>query len=196
MLIKRKEQIEDMKALYGDEYMDYNLVFCHPTGRPLEGQVIRNGLNKLIKEHDLPPVVFHSFRHASITYKLKWNGGDMKSVQGDSGHAQMDMIADVYSHIIDEDRRFNAQKFEEQFYKTKGLRTEEGTVVPTPKFEHIEEKTKTEAYGEKIEKPPEPEKETEPEQAQKQADDGLNVLTKLLSNPETAALLKALAKNI
>ena len=61
---------------------------------------------------------------------------------------------------------------------------------------YIEEKTKTEAYGEKIEKPPEPEKETEPEQAQKQADDGLNVLTKLLSNPETAALLKALAKNI
>ena len=32
------------------------------------------------------------------------------------------MVADVYSHIIDEDRRFNAQKFEEQFYNTKGLR--------------------------------------------------------------------------
>ena len=196
MLLERKKQIDEMKELFGDEYLDYDLVFCHSSGRPMEGQVINRALKKLIQDNDLPDVVFHSFRHASITYKLKWNGGDMKSVQGDSGHAQMDMIADVYSHIIDEDRRFNAQKFEEQFYKTKGLRTEEGTVVPTPKFEHIEEKTKTEAYGEKIEKPPEPEKETEPEQAQKQADDGLNVLTKLLSNPETAALLKALAKNI
>ena len=48
--------------------------------------------------------VFHSLRHSSITYKLKLNGGDMKSVQGDSGHAQVKMVADVYSHIIDEDR--------------------------------------------------------------------------------------------
>lgn len=40
----------------------------------------------------------------------------MKSVQGDSGHAQVKMVADVYSHIIDEDRRLNAQRFEEAFY--------------------------------------------------------------------------------
>ncbi len=51
--------------------------------------------------------------------KLKLNGGDMKSVQGDSGHAQVKMVADVYSHIIDDDRRLNAQRFEEQFYQTK-----------------------------------------------------------------------------
>ena len=40
----------------------------------------------------------------------------MKSVQGDSGHAQAKMLADVYSHIIDEDRMMNAQRFEETFY--------------------------------------------------------------------------------
>ena len=57
---------------------------------------------------ELSKVVFHSLRHSSITYKLKLNGGDMKSVQGDSGHAQVKMVADVYSHIIDEDRRLNA----------------------------------------------------------------------------------------
>ncbi len=55
-------------------------------------------------------------RHSSITYKLKLNGGDMKSVQGDSGHAQMRMIEDVYSHILDEDRATNAQRFEAEFY--------------------------------------------------------------------------------
>ena len=50
---------------------------------------------------------------------LKLTGGDLKSVQGDSGHAQVKMVADVYSHIIDDDRRLNAQRFEEQFYQTK-----------------------------------------------------------------------------
>ena len=37
MLIERKQQIDDMKVLYGDEYKDYNLVFCHASGRPMEG---------------------------------------------------------------------------------------------------------------------------------------------------------------
>lgn len=85
----------------------------------MEGQVINRTLNKLIQEHDLPKIVFHSLRHFSITYKLKLNGGDMKSVQGDSVHAQAKMMADVYSHIIDDDRRMNAQRFEETFYSTK-----------------------------------------------------------------------------
>ena len=73
----------------------------------------------LSKENGLPHVVFHSLRHSSITYKLKLNGGDMKSVQGDSGHAQVKMVADVYSHIIDEDRCINAQRLEEAFYSSK-----------------------------------------------------------------------------
>ena len=79
--------------------------------------VLRFGVS--IKENDLPPVVFHSLRHSSITYKLKLNGGDIKSVQGDSGHAQVKMVTDVYSHILDEDRRLNAQRFEETFYQQK-----------------------------------------------------------------------------
>ena len=41
----------------------------------------------------------------------------MKAVQGDTGHAQLKMVTDVYSHIIDEDRRNNATLFEKAFYK-------------------------------------------------------------------------------
>ena len=43
--------------------------------------------------------------------KQKWETYHMKAVQGDSGHAQMKMVADVYSHIIDEDRCINKQAF-------------------------------------------------------------------------------------
>ena len=64
-------------------------------------------------------VVFHSFRHASITYKLKLNGGDIKAVQGDSGHSQVKMVTDVYSHILDDDRKNNAQLFQKAFYDKK-----------------------------------------------------------------------------
>lgn len=191
MLLERKKQIDEMKELFGDEYLDYDLVFCHSSGRPMEGQVINRALKKLIQDNDLPDVLFHSFRHASITYKLKWNGGDMKSVQGDSGHARMDMVADVYSHIIDEDRRYNAQKFEEQFYNAKGLKNaEEGKTAPMPKFETSVELLDPMA---EVQKGSEVEEE---KPAENSADENAALLAKLLSNPDTAALLKALAKTI
>lgn len=170
MLLERKKQIDEMKELFGDEYLDYNLVFCHSSGKPMEGQVINRALKKLIKDNNLPDIVFHSFRHASITYKLKWNGGDMKSVQGDSGHARMDMVADVYSHIIDEDRRYNAQKFEEQFYNAKGLKNvEEGKTAPMPKFETSVELLDPMA---------------EVQETPVQEEENASLIAKLLSNPK------------
>ena len=78
---------------------------------------------ELIRKYDLPEVVFHSLRHSSITYKLKLNGGDIKAVQGDSGHAQATMVTDQYSHILDDDRKANAELFENAFYSGKVTET-------------------------------------------------------------------------
>ncbi len=116
MLIKRKQEIDDLKELFGEEYKDYNLVFCSSMGTPIEGSVINRLFSKLIEENDLPKVVFHSLRHTSTTYKLKLSGGDIKAVQGDTGHAQATMVTERYAHIIDDDRRLNAERMEKAFY--------------------------------------------------------------------------------
>lgn len=101
------------------------------------------------------------------------------------------MVADVYSHIIDEDRRYNAQKFEEQFYNAKGLKNaEEGKTAPMPKFETSVELLDPMA---EVQKGSEVEEE---KPAENSADENAALLAKLLSNPDTAALLKALAKTI
>lgn len=121
MLISWKADQEEGKNVLGAEYKDYNLVFAGTFGAPTEGTSINAAFSRLIKEHDLPPVVFHSFRHSSITYKLKLTGGDFKAVQGDSGHAQAKMVSDVYSHIIDDDRKTTAQLFEKAFYSNTGF---------------------------------------------------------------------------
>ena len=121
MLVDWKAEQDEMKEILGDEYMDYNLVMASTFGLPLGDGAIRGPLKKLIEDYNLPPVVFHSFRHSSVTYKLKLNGGDIKAVQGNSGHAQVNMVTDVYSHILDDDRRKNAELFEEAFYEKKNL---------------------------------------------------------------------------
>ena len=121
MLVEWKAEQDEVKEVLGEEYIDYNLVMATTFGNPIGTGAIRGQLKKLIEEHNLPPVVFHSLRHSSVTYKLKLNGGDIKAVQGDSGHSQVDMVTDIYSHIIDEDRRRNAELFEEAFYEKKNL---------------------------------------------------------------------------
>lgn len=116
MLVERKKVVDELKELLGDEYRDYDLVFASTQGTPTESNYINRAFGKLIKDNDLPKVVFHSLRHTSTTYKLKLSGGDIKAVQGDTGHAQATMVTERYAHILDDDRRVNAARFQKVFY--------------------------------------------------------------------------------
>ena len=114
---------EELKNFLGSEYQDFNLVVALDNGRPCEDRIMLKEFEKLRESAGLPKVVFHSLRHSSTTYKLKLNNGDLKATQGDTGHAQIDMITNVYAHILDEDRKIGAQKFETAFYAKPDLRT-------------------------------------------------------------------------
>ena len=102
-----------------------------------------------------------------IFEKLKLNGGDIKSVHGDSGHVQMKMVADVYSHIIDDDRARNAQRIEEAFY------TKEEKPAPEP-----------DAKG------------TESGTVEGSSESDMETLLRLLQKPEMAKMLKTLAAGL
>ena len=109
-----------------------------------------------------------SLRHSSTTYKLKLNHGDLKATQGDTGHAQIDMITQVYAHILDEDRKVNAQKFEDAFYAN-----------AQPDLRTV--------------RPPEPPKPKEPEQPAAAPSLGLaGLVGQLQKSPELASTLAAL----
>ena len=101
-----------------------------------------------------------------MTYKLKLNGGDIKAVQGDSGHSQINMVTDVYSHIIDDDRRKKAEMFEDAFYGKKDL---------DPQLRKNEEGENAMTVPEGVD---------------------AEILAKVLAYPEMAALLTSLAKTM
>lgn len=171
MLLARKQKQEELKRYLEDEYQNYNLVFATSFGLPYGSETLRKSLSRLIEEYDLPKIVFHSLRHTSITYKLKLNGGDIKAVQGDSGHSQVSMVTNVYSHILDEDRKKNAELFEEAFYQKK-----EADPNPTAMIDP------SLPFGKKDLEVPEG---VDPE-----------LLQKILNNPEMLALISALAKSM
>lgn len=95
-----------------------NLVFVNAQGQPVDIRVIENRFKHALINCNLPVVTFHSLRHSSITYKLMLSNGDIKSVQGDSGHSQIHTTMNIYAHILDEERKKNAQAFDNYFYAT------------------------------------------------------------------------------
>lgn len=84
-LAELKSEQDEIKEALGSEYQDYKLVMATTFGLPIGDSYLRTKMQDIIDELGLPDVVFHSLRHTSVTYKLKLSGGDIKSVQGDSG---------------------------------------------------------------------------------------------------------------
>lgn len=171
MLIDWKREQDFTKEALGREYSDFDLVMANDLGMPTEQSRITCLFSELIQKNELPKVVFHSLRHSSITYKLKLNGGDIKAVQGDSGHAQAQMVTDQYSHILDDDRMHNADLFEQAFYGGKGAESVHKAAETPAAAGQTEATTGTEGI--------------DPE-----------LLAKVLANPEMVALLTTLARNL
>lgn len=115
---------EQQKAALHGTYLDYEMVIAQADGRPTEGRLIDEAFAKLIDATGLPKVVFHSLRHLSTSMKLQYSGGDIKAVQGDTGHAQASMVTQVYSHTFDENRKRVAGLMESSFF---------GAARPEPK---------------------------------------------------------------
>ena len=119
-LKKVKAQQEENKALLGNEYYDYDLVVAHINGRPYEMRTIDKVFYNMIEKHNLRPVVFHSLRHSSTSLKLKLSRGNIKAVQGDTGHAEARMVTDTYAHGFDADRKLIAQEMDSGFFAKVG----------------------------------------------------------------------------
>lgn len=118
-LRRRKAVVETQKMRLGEKYNDFDLIFALPDGSPIEPNLIEKWFKKWQKTEgiSLPSVELHGIRHASATYKLRLSNGDVKSVQGDTGHASAQMVTDLYAHILVNPRKKLCEALEEDFYK-------------------------------------------------------------------------------
>ena len=98
-------------------YHDSGMLFRLPNGLAIEPVLIRKKFLKWQDAHpEFPRIVFHGLRHSSATYQLMISGGDVKAVQGTTGHATADMLVNTYAHIQQSSRVELGRKFEEGFY--------------------------------------------------------------------------------
>ena len=95
-----------------------------PDGVPTDRAI--NGMQQFIIRHrdaicdpTAPDrrITFHGLRHCSASLKLQIGGGNIKAVQGDTGHSQSRMVTDLYAHTNNEERRRLAEKVETDFFQ-------------------------------------------------------------------------------
>ena len=100
-----------------EKYSNCGQLFRLPDGLPIAPELLTKWYRLWRAEHpEFEQIVFHGLRHSSATYQLMISGGDVKAVQGTTGHATADMLVNTYAHIQQSSRVELGRKFEEGFY--------------------------------------------------------------------------------
>ena len=111
------ERLKREEALDPERYRNSGMLLRLPNGLAVEPVLIRKKFLKWQDAHpEFPRIVFHGLRHSSATYQLMISGGDIKAVQGTTGHASADMLVNTYAHIQQSSRVALGKKFENGFY--------------------------------------------------------------------------------
>lgn len=97
------------------------LVIAQPNGRPVTERFISDKMDQLSKSSGLPKAVFHSLRSTSANLKLVLTGGDIKTVQADTGHSSVSALMDIYARTFPDKRIALARDFDKAFFKDDSL---------------------------------------------------------------------------
>ena len=119
----KEELLAWLKKLRQDElamdgrYRNCGQLFRLPNGMPVAPEALSKWYRTWRAEHpEFEKIVFHGLRHSSATYQLIESGGNIKAVQGNTGHATTGILMDTYAHTQDKPRLELAEKLEADFY--------------------------------------------------------------------------------
>jgi integrase len=101
------------RAFYGNNYEDYDLVFCQPNGRPLDGHsLIRWHFKRWLKKAGLPETIrFHDLRHTFVSRALQ-AGANPRAVSEIVGHYDPGFTLKRYAHALPQDTREAVRRLE------------------------------------------------------------------------------------
>lgn len=114
---KREQNAHRLRA--GEVWSGWNteqehksaLVFTTALGSNLSPQTVYNHYKKLAKQVGAPQTCVHDLRHTYAVLSLQ-NGDDVKTVQGNLGHATAAFTLDVYGHVSEKMKEDSSARME------------------------------------------------------------------------------------
>lgn len=107
----RKEKQEQHKQLAGICWANNSLVFTDELGRHLTKSTVYRSFKQMAASIGRPDARFHDLRHSYAVAAIR-SGDDIKTVQGNLGHATAAFTLDVYGHVTDQMKEESASRME------------------------------------------------------------------------------------
>ena len=92
--------------------MDSGFVFTNELGEHLRPWTLYRAFKRAATEIGRPDARFHDLRHSYAVAAIR-SGDDIKTVQGNLGHATAAFTLDVYGHVTDQMKQASAQRMQQ-----------------------------------------------------------------------------------
>lgn len=111
-LREHHEQQELQKAVAGNRWKGYDLVFPNSVGKPGDPSNLRKDFLTILEKVGLPKIRFHDLRHTAASLMLNRNLPPIV-VSKRLGHAKPSTTLDIYGHLLPEGQEEAARVMDE-----------------------------------------------------------------------------------
>ena len=115
-LRRRKVKQLESRLQAGPAWMQSDLVFTDELGQHLTKPTVYRAFKKVAASIGRPDARFHDLRHSYAVAAIR-SGDDIKTVQGNLGHATAAFTLDVYGHVTDQMKQESASRMQ-AYYNT------------------------------------------------------------------------------
>ena len=115
-IISVEKQMQQKLLLGSDWQNPEGLVFTNEFGTHLTKPTVYREYKRIVAAIGCPNARFHDLRHSYAVAAIR-AGDDIKTVQGNLGHATAAFTLDVYGHVTDQMKRESADRME-RFIRT------------------------------------------------------------------------------
>ena len=115
-IISVEKQMQQKLLLGSDWQNPEGLVFTNEVGTHLTKPTVYREYKRIVAAIGCPDARFHDLRHSYAVAAIR-AGDDIKTVQGNLGHATAAFTLDVYGHVTDQMKRESADRME-RFIRT------------------------------------------------------------------------------
>lgn len=106
-----KSRQDELRRQAGPAWEDSGLVFTNSTGHHLAIHTVYTSFKKVAASIGCPQARFHDLRHSYAVASIR-SGDDIKTVQGNLGHATASFTLDVYGHVTEQMKQASAERME------------------------------------------------------------------------------------
>lgn len=110
-LRQRQELQQRQRQVATSAWEDTGLVFTDELGRHLTKSIVYRSFKRVAAKIGCPALRFHDLRHSYAVAAIR-AGDDIKTVQGNLGHATAAFTLDVYGHVTEQMRQDSASRMD------------------------------------------------------------------------------------